>query len=193
VFAVFLVVPLIAIGLNFHQTLAGRYGEARQGWLMAVAVFSVGAYLLAGLLTIGHALPAVHPFIQFTFFVPGKSFLFLYGFLAMALFAAIYLAADDLIPGGLPSARLRSVHLWCAGVGIVLYVVPMLLGGLMQGRALLRPGLMALRISTLGDISLLAGHAALMANFLLAGLLYLRSVKERTAPVPAGAAVEVRQ
>jgi cytochrome c oxidase cbb3-type subunit 1 len=201
VFTVFLVVPLIAVGLNFHHTLAGRYGDVRQNRILAVAVFSLGAYLLAGILTIAFALPAVHPFMQFTFFVPGKSFLFLYGFLAMAIFVGLYLATNDLMP--LPSVRLRNVHLWCAGAGVALYVLPMLLGGWIQGVALLnpekpfmdtlRPGLMALRISTLGDISLLVGHLALMANFLLAAFQYCRHLNVRTLPLPTGTPLEVRQ
>jgi cytochrome c oxidase cbb3-type subunit 1 len=202
VFTVFLVVPLIAIALNFHHTLAGRYSDARQNGLLAVAMFSLGAYLLAGVLTVALALPALHPYMQFTFFVPGKSFLFLYGFVAMAIFAGLYQALDDLIPGGLPSVRLRKIHLWCAGAGVVLYGLPMLLGGLVQGMALmnpevpfmdtLRPGLMALRISTLGDISLIAGHLALMANFLLAAFQYCRSLRDRTLPV-LQTPMEVRQ
>ena len=83
---------------------------------------------------------------------------------------------------------------------MVLIVLPLLLGGLLQGRALndpgvafmdtLRPGLMALRISTLGDLLLVAGHAALLLNFVLAGLRYCRTFKARavailsSAPIP---------
>jgi cytochrome c oxidase cbb3-type subunit I len=203
VFTVFLLVPLLAIGLNFHQTLAGQYGQMRNQGLFAVAVFSGAAYLLAGVLTVAHALPAVHQFTQFTFFTQGKAFLFLYGFLAMAVFVGIYLAADDLIAGGLPSPGLVRAHLWCAGIGVILFAIPLLLGGLIQGRALndpnvafmdtLRPGLMALRISTLGDVLLVAGHLALMFNFVLAGARYCRSLKDRVTPVLATARLEVRR
>lgn len=201
VFTVLLLVPLLAIGLNLHQTLAGRYGEVRREWPLAVVVFSGGAYLLAGLLTVAHALPAVHATTQFTFFTQGKAFLFSYGFLAMALFAGLYLAVADLVKGGFPSARLVKIHLGCAMLGVALVVLPLLLGGLLQGRALndphivfmdtLRPGLMALRISTLGDLLLVAGHAALVLNFVLAGLRYGGTFKARAAailsPVPIAA------
>ena len=203
VFTVFLVVPLLAIALNFHQTLAGRYPEIRRSWPLAVAVFSLGCYLLAGFLTVAHALPAVHPFTQFTFFTQGKAFLFLYGFLAMAVFVGLYLASHELIEGGLPSTGLMKTHLWCAGVGVTLYVLPLVLGGLLQGRALqdpaipfmdtLRPGLMALRISTLGDVLLVTGHAALMLNFVLAGARYCRRRMGHAGPILAAAAAEVRR
>jgi hypothetical protein len=90
-------------------------------------------------------------------------------------------------------------------LGVVLVVVPLLLGGLLQGRALndpgvafmdtLRPGLMALRISTLGDLLLVAGHAALLINFALAALRYGWTLKARAAAVfaPAPMAMEGRR
>jgi cytochrome c oxidase cbb3-type subunit 1 len=203
VFTVFFVVPLLAVGLNFHRTLEGHYAEARKPGLLAVAVFSLAAYLVTGLLTVAHALPAVHRFTQFTFFTQGMAFLFLYGFLAMAVFVGLYLATQDLIEGGLPSNRLVNVHLWCAAIGVLLIAVPLLLGGLLQGRALndpnnafmdtLRPGLMALRISTLGDVLLVVGHVALMFNFLLAGARFCLRLKEHVTPLLEAAAVEVRR
>lgn len=203
VFTVLLLVPLLAVGLNLHRTLAGQYGKARQEWPLAVALFSGCAYLVAGLLTVAHALPALHTYTQFTFFIQGKSFLFLYGFMAMAIFVGLYLATHDLIEGGLPSARLIKIHLWCAALGVTLIAVPLLLGGLIQGRALndpsvafmdtLRPGLMALRISTLGELLLVAGHAALLFNFVLAGLRWCWKVKDRTAVLLAPAPLGVRR
>ncbi len=193
VFTVFMVVPLLAVGLNFHGTLSGRYGEVRRPGLLRVALFSLAAYLAAELLTIADALPAVHQFTRFTFFTQGRSFLFLYGFVAMALFVGTYLATLDLVPGGLPSAGLVKIHLWCAGIGWVVYVAPLLVGGLLQGRALnnpalafmdtLRPGLMGLRISTLGDVLLVFGHAALVLNFVLAGVRYCRELTSRAQAV----------
>jgi cytochrome c oxidase cbb3-type subunit I len=118
----------------------------------------------------------------------------------MAIFAGLYLSLPDLLDNGLPSRSLIRIHVWCATIGISLYVLPMLLGGIAQGRAMqnpgvlftdaLRPGLMALRIATLGDLLMLCGHVALLTNFLLAfGAICRRCclpiITEATRPHPA--------
>ena len=87
--------------------------------------------------------------------------------------------------------------------GVLLYAMPMVLGGLLQGRALndpgvafmdtLRPGLMALRIGTLGDLLLVVGHAALSLNFLAAGVRGYRRWRERVGGSAAAMALEVRR
>jgi cytochrome c oxidase cbb3-type subunit 1 len=203
VFTVLMIVPLLAVGLNFHQTLAGRYREIRGHGLLAAAVFGLVAYLLSGVLTVAHGLPAVHPWTQFTFFTQGKTFLHIYGFVAMTLFVGCYLAVGELIDGGLPSARLIKVHLWSAGAGVVLFAGPMLLGGVLQGLALndpaipfmdtMRWGLMALRLGTVGELLLVVAHAALLGNFLLAGLRCGRRLSEKAQAGLAAPAVEVRR
>jgi cytochrome c oxidase cbb3-type subunit 1 len=180
VFAVLLVVPWVAVALNLHRTLAGHYRELRQRWPLSLAVFSGGAYVVAVLLLMASSLPAVNQWVQFTFFGPARIQLFLSGFFAMAMFTGLYLGLPDLVAGGLPSGRLVKLHVWCVGIGLLLCVVPLLGGGVAQGRALndaarpfldaFRPGLMALRISTLGDILLLVGNVALLLNFILAGV-----------------------
>jgi cytochrome c oxidase cbb3-type subunit I len=178
VFSVLTLVPLLTLAQNWHQTLAGSYGEVGSRWPLALAVFSAAAFLLAGFLMVVAALPAVSQVVQFSFFTPARQWLFLYGFLAMAVFAGFYLMLPDLLEGSLSSGTLVKTHAWCAALGISLYVVPMLIGGLAQGRALqdptivfadaLGPGLMALRIATLGDLLMLIGHMALLGNLILA-------------------------
>jgi cytochrome c oxidase cbb3-type subunit I len=199
VFSVLLVVPLLVLAQNWHLTLAGSYQQVRHHWPLALATFSAGAYLLAGLLMVISALPAVSQVLQFSFFTPARQWLFLYGFMAMAIFAGVYLSLPDLLENGLPSRLLIRVHAWCAVIGISLYVLPMLLGGIAQGRALqdpgilfadaLRPGLMALRIATLGDLLLLVGHVALLVNLLWALVALgrrsgLALLEEATRPLP---------
>jgi cbb3-type cytochrome oxidase subunit 1 len=83
-----------------------------------------------------------------------------------------------LIEGGLPFRRLVRLHLICAMAGVLLQALPLMGGGLVQGGALaqpdipfvqtLRPGLMGLRLSTLGDLLVLVGHLALLVNLTVA-------------------------
>jgi cytochrome c oxidase cbb3-type subunit I len=181
VFSVLTLVPLLALAQNWHQTMVGSYREIRTRWPLPLAMFSGVAFLLAGFLLVISALPAVSQVLHFSFFTPARQWLFLYGFVAMAIFTGLYMSLPDLLEGGLPYRSLVRVHVWCAALGISLYVLPLLLGGIAQGRAMqdpaiaftdaLRPGLMALRIATLGDVLLLCGHVALLSNVLLAFII----------------------
>jgi cbb3-type cytochrome oxidase subunit 1 len=174
VFTVFTVVALLAIALNLHQTLAGRYERAKGDPSLALAVFSAGVYVVAGGLFLLAALPAGNQATEFTLFRPGLDQLHLYGFYAIAVFAAGYYSLPRLLNGILPSSRLIRLHCWAMVAGVLTQALPLLLGGWLQGGRLndpsvdfmqtLGPALMALRVSYLGDLLLLAGHVAFVAN-----------------------------
>jgi cytochrome c oxidase cbb3-type subunit I len=60
VFSVLTIVPILALAQNWHQTLAGAYGEIKGRWPLSLAVFSAIAFLLAGvLMVLAHCPPLV--------------------------------------------------------------------------------------------------------------------------------------
>jgi cytochrome c oxidase cbb3-type subunit 1 len=109
-----------------------------------------------------------------TWFVPAKNFLNTYGFFAMALFGAIYYIFPTLFPGEKLCPKMVKVHFGLAAAGIVLWFAPLALGGIVQGFQLrdgaipfldiMKHSLVWLRISTLGTVLLLSGHAAFVLN-----------------------------
>lgn len=172
---VFALVPLIAIVINLHRTLAGRYARLKETPPGRFIAFGAMAYVLAGLLQAVQSLGAASKVTQFTLFITAQRQLCLYGFFAMILFGAIYHIVPHLTRLEWPSARLVNLHFACASSGIVLYVVPLLVGGILQGLALnkasvpflevMKSSLVFLRISTLGDVLMAAGNLALTLNF----------------------------
>jgi cytochrome c oxidase cbb3-type subunit 1 len=78
-----------------------------------------------------------------------------------------------------PSVKLINAHFWLATLGIVLIVLPLAVGGIVEGVMLKNPAnaflsvtktaLMFLRLSTLGDLLILFGHLAFFLN--LVGLV----------------------
>ncbi|HYT60857.1 MAG TPA: cbb3-type cytochrome c oxidase subunit I, partial [Haliangiales bacterium] len=95
-------------------------------------------------------------------------------FFGMTMFGAIYHIMPLLMPEGWPSAKLPKRHLTLATLGIILNVVPLVLGGILQGLYLndpnkpfmeaLQSSLMFFRVGTLGDLLIAIGNVLLVLN-----------------------------
>ncbi len=155
-----------------RRGLGCALGPSTGSWCLAVA--ATIAFAVAGLLSIAAAVPEVNRVTAFTLFERGWARLFLGGFFGLTAFAAMYVAWPRLLAGGLPSLALVRIHLWGTVVGVAFQAIPLLVGGVAQGLLLndphtafleaLQPGLMALRLSTLGDVMVAVASAALAAN-----------------------------
>lgn len=88
--------------------------------------------------------------------------------------------------GEWPFAKLVRGHFWCGVIGTLLLAVPLAVGGVAQGLKWLNPELapvdvakatlMVLRLSTLGDLLLLAGNLLFLLNISALILQYFRSM-----------------
>jgi cytochrome c oxidase cbb3-type subunit 1 len=175
----FVLVAAVAVVLDVRRTLVALPAP-RSRFPLSLVNTSVVAYALANLLNATAALPSVAAITDFTLFTPARTQLFVYGFFGLAMFAGMYHVLPRVLGFSLPSARLIKTHAVCALAGLTISVVALTLGGVLQGLALnrpeiafldtLRPGLMALRLGTLGDVLLLAGHVALLLNLVSAFL-----------------------
>jgi len=135
---------------------------------------------------------------DFTLFVPAKSFLNGYGFFAMTIFGAIYYIVPTLFPGEKLCSKKVRVHFGFAAAGIVLLFFPLALGGLLQGFDLrnatipfveiMKHTLIWLRIATLGNVLLLAGHVVFALN---TGGMAVRFYRARAARIYAEATARI--
>src|SRR5947207_7214756 len=171
VFTVLTLIPLLAIAINWTQTLAGERVNWNESLPLRFVLFGAVAYLVAGVLSMVDSLPQVSQTTHFTFFTSARTQLLLYGFFGMTMFGAIYHIAPLLTQSDWPSAKWANRHFTLGALGIALYVVSLALGGVFQGRALNDPnksfldalhvGLVFFRVSTLGDLLMLAGNGLL--------------------------------
>ena len=182
------IVAVIAVGLNVMWTLKGTASGLRGDPSLRFIGFGVGAFIIAGLLIAATAFPSVSRFTQFTWFTPALGTLSSYGFFAMVSFGAIYYVVPQLVGQEFPSPRLVRAHFWVAAVGVLLFVVPLAVGGIVQGLKLQRADipfndiargtLLFLRVSTMGDLLLAIGHLMLLVNL---GWLVCRFYQVRMA------------
>ena len=187
-------IPLLAIAINWKHTLAGARVNWNESLPLRFVLFGAAAYLLAGALSILDSLPQVSQITHFTFFTTARTQLLLYGFFGMTIFGAIYHIAPLLTRSDWPRAHWANRHFTLGAVGIALYVASLALGGLFQGLALndsnksfldaLRIGLVFFRVSTLGDLLMLAGNGLLALNL---GVWLVRSCRACCVPAIAAA------
>lgn len=116
-------------------------------------------------------------FTQFTLITPALAQLAVHGFLAMALFGAIYQIAPRLVGGEIPSPTWKEWHWRLAAAGVALTVLPLIVGGIYQGTqwnenlrvydlAQTFPVRM-LQVSFLGQLLLLGGASLFLLNLKL--------------------------
>jgi cytochrome c oxidase cbb3-type subunit 1 len=145
------------------------------------------------------AVPATGHVLQFTWFMPAQHHLAIYGFFVMAATGGAYYIVPRIT--GLPlCARCVAVHFWVAALGIALTVLPLVVGGIVQGLKLnqgslpimdvVNATLMTLRVSTLGEALVLFANFIFLRNMVgvlvrMARRQLTTSWASATAPVQA--------
>jgi len=177
--------PILAVALNFHHTLENTYSKLASGQTLPFVAFGVCGFLVAGVMRIFGAFFDFHQQLHFSWFEPARQFLNFYGFFVMVMFGAIYYILPQLVGFNLPSPKLARLHFWLAGSGVLLLVLPLAVGGVFQATQLENPAipvtdiahltLSFLRVSTLGDVLVLAGHLILLGNLIALTVRFYRS------------------
>ncbi len=177
----FVILVLLVLANVLHRTVSGHYGSFLKSVPYRFVLFGGVAFFVAGIVDFVTAIKPVSTIVELTEFTQAQSLLRVYGFFAMTLFGALYFIVPRLARMEWPFPRLISVHFWLAALGVVLYVVPLAISGIVQGGLLqqadvefmqaVEPSLIYMRISTIGDVFFLLGHVVLFLNL---GVLYYR-------------------
>src|SRR5690606_29784705 len=113
--SILMVIPVVAVGINQHMTIAGRFGALRYSpalTFLVLAAMSYTAVSLQGTLT---ALVNVSRVTHFTHWTIAHSHLGLYMFVTLSLFGGIYYILPRLIGREWPSANMIRAHFLLVG------------------------------------------------------------------------------
>jgi cytochrome c oxidase cbb3-type subunit 1 len=189
---VLLIVPLLTVAVIIYGSARPHAEVVRPGSPSASASnpdlrfiqFGSAAWLIAGVMRIVGALPGASPFIHFTWFTVAQLQLNVYGFFAMTMFGAIYCIVPSVAGVPWPWPKVGRAHFWCLAAGVVLLIIPLGIGGIIQGIQLNQPQhafmeltkttLVFLRVSTVGNALILLGNALLAGNLLRLLARYVR-------------------
>ncbi|MGE0158660.1 MAG: cbb3-type cytochrome c oxidase subunit I [Gemmatimonadales bacterium] len=137
--SVLMLIPVLAVAINHHMTMVGRFRALRYSPTLRFVVLGAIAYTAVSLQGMFTALREVNRVTHFTHWTIAHSHVGVYAFVTFVLFGSIYYILPRLVGHEWPSARLIRWHFWLALGGIALYVVPLTVFGVMQGLALSDP------------------------------------------------------
>lgn len=199
VHSMMMIVPVVAVAINHHVTVARNLGALRSIPLRFVWIGAL-MYTLASLQGATQALRPVQTVVHFTHYTVAHAHLGVYGFVSLVLFGSIYHIMPRMIGAQWPYPRLIAVHFWLTAVGFIIYFVALTVGGIGQGRAmldaarpfadsviLLKPYLVS---RSLGGTLMTLGHLLFAFNFFVLLSRARRHAPGGTmrGPVPAPAA-----
>lgn len=170
----FLLLPLLAVGLNVYRTL-GRFSLMSRGnTSLSFVLIGVGAFLVAGLMKLVTFVLDPNQALNLTWFGPAREQLQFYGFFAMVMFGAVYYILPQLTQAAFPSARLVRAHFWLSLLGVLLSAVPWSIAGVVQAVQMsdasipfievVKSTLPFLRVSTIGDLCFVLAHLIFLVN-----------------------------
>ncbi|HEX7049045.1 MAG TPA: cbb3-type cytochrome c oxidase subunit I, partial [Longimicrobiales bacterium] len=134
-----MVIPVLAVAVNHHMTMVGRFGALRYSPTLRFVVIGAMSYTAVSLQGIFTALREVNRVTHFTQWTIAHSHVGLYAFVTFVLFGSIYYILPRLTRREWPSAALIQWHFWLVLGGIALYVIALTIVGVRQGLVLLDP------------------------------------------------------
>ncbi len=162
-------------------------------------VFGIIAFLVSWTMSAIGAIPGVSSVTNLTWFTVAQWQMNVFGFFAMTMFFWIYAIVPQVTGLEWPSAKFVKWHFWFAAIGIVLIVLPLAIGGIVQGFnwhnvkmtnvEVAKSQVNFLRISTLGELLIFVGNLMLLGN--LVGLS-VRYYKTHFVPVYREATAELK-
>ena len=169
-------VPIIAIGIVSIKTVCGAKAPFAAGPFCFIR-FGMLSFVISSLLYISESCPKYSQVLNFTWFNFGVTQWQLLGFATMILCGAIYEILPRVMEKELPLAKLARINFFLFAGGVLLFVIPLLIGGVEQGMklndaniAFADANLVAikfLRVSTTGQLLILLGALCLLLNILV--------------------------
>jgi cytochrome c oxidase cbb3-type subunit 1 len=173
------IIPIIAVAIITVKTVCGARIACKGGPFCFIK-FGVMSFVASGLLYVSTFCPGYSPVLDLTWFNFGVSQWQLLGFAGMILCGAIYEILPRIMEKELPFPKLAKLSFFLLAGGVVLFVIPLLIGGVEQGMKLSKMdeqgkvvfafadtsavALKFLRISTTGQLLLMGGSLCLLLN-----------------------------
>jgi cytochrome c oxidase cbb3-type subunit 1 len=192
-------VVALSVMVNVRKTCGRGCSQTENPPPGKFIAFGTVAFVVSWLMNAAGAVPMVSTITNFTWYTVAQWQLNIFGFFVMTMFGAIYYIVPRVTGIEWPCAKSPRRHFWLAAIGIVLIVLPLAVGGLVEGFnwrnlkmtnvEVAKNALNFLRVSTLGELLILLGNLMLLGN--LIGLS-VRYYKTHFVPVYKQAVAELK-
>lgn len=127
-----MVIPVVAGTTNFLLTFKGDLDRVSTSYTLPFFLVGVVFYLTGSLQGTAEAFRFTNLVWHFTDFTVAHSHLTMYGIVAFFLWGCIY-AVVPRLTGREPRHLLVGAHFWFAFIGLLLYSIPLMVGGTLKG------------------------------------------------------------
>ena len=192
------VITALAVAINVRKTCQDCSKTENPSAGKFIAFGSV-AFVIAWMMNAVSAVPGVNSITNLSWFMVGQWQLNIFGFFVMTMFGAIYYIVPQVTGIQWPYPTIVKRHYWLAAIGLFLIVVPLAIGGIVQGLNwrnfkmsdldVAKNAANFVRVTTAGEALILLGNLMLLVN--LIGLS-VRYYKTHFAPVIKDATAELK-
>jgi cytochrome c oxidase cbb3-type subunit 1 len=174
-----MVVPVFAVAINQHLTVAGNFRALLYSPTLRFIVLGAMFYTASSVQGSLQALRSVNTVTHFTHYTVAHAHLGLYGFFSMVMFGAIYFIMPRVMKWEWPYPWMISAHFWLVLGGFGVYIIGLSIGGWYQGLAMLNKDLPFMDSVTLtipylqarsvGGALMTLGHLVFAVHFFMIG------------------------
>ncbi len=200
--SIMMVIPVVTVAINHHLTMVGHFKQLKYSPTLRFIVFGAMSYTAVSLQGSSMAIRSLNKVTHFTHYTIAHAHLGMYAFFTMTMFGSMYYIVPRLVQREWPSARLISVHFWTTSLGILLYIVPLSVGGVLQGLAMNDPNVPFLKTveltkpylitRSISGMIIAVGHVAFFWNFAWILARRLQPYEPPVAIIAAGLEQEVK-
>ena len=127
-----MIIPVVAATINFSMTFKGHWNKVANSYSLPFFLTAVVYYFVVSMQGTAEAFRFTNLIWHFTDFTVAHSHLGFYGIITFAIWGGAY-AIIPRLTGKEPPQHLVGAHFWLAFIGLLLYAVPLMIGGTLKG------------------------------------------------------------
>jgi cytochrome c oxidase cbb3-type subunit 1 len=127
-----MIIPVVAATINFFMTFRGQGSKVSNSYTLPFFLTAVVYYFIVSMQGTAEAFRYTNLIWHFTDFTVAHSHLGFYGIITFAIWGGTY-AILPRLTGKEPPQHLVGAHFWLAFIGVLLYAVPLMIGGTLKG------------------------------------------------------------
>lgn len=127
-----MIIPVLAATTNYMMTFKGQWSKVANSYTLPFFLTAVVYYFVVSLQGTAEAFRFTNLLWHFTDFTVAHSHLGFYGIITFAIWGGTY-AIVPRLTGKEPPQHLVGAHFWMAFVGLLLYCIPLMIGGTLKG------------------------------------------------------------
>ena len=127
-----MIIPVVAGTINFAMTFKGQGNKVANSYTLPFFLTAVVYYFVVSLQGTAEAFRYTNLLWHFTDFTVAHSHLGFYGIITFAIWGGAY-AILPRLTGKEPPQHLVGAHFWLAFIGLLVYAIPLMIGGTLKG------------------------------------------------------------